>query len=159
MAPAEQLFEFMVTECNVDAGLQTMHRAGLFLKAMDAAMIKKFLSKYQIFHATISESMVLYSPAGYVVVEQSGPVDNVGFCLRGLTRADGRALQFFQKLSSIGPAAALIKNFFKKVIAFLEAGAAPGADEKKEETQRQAVQEAQRKAAAETEAATAQATQ
>ena len=85
----------------------------------------------KLYHAIVPAGSVLYTPAGYTIVEQTGASDTIGICLRGLAQTDRQAYAFFSLMTErsgsepVPPVVAAALDFLKVDPYFLKVD--PGA--------------------------------
>ena len=94
-------------------------KASAAFKSMDDNQAKLFKSSgKQLYYGTLSEGHILYVPAGWLVVEKTGPdSDLLGFVLRGLCKDDTNAAPFFQQLTAVLSTASASDNKQKEAAA------------------------------------------
>lgn len=69
------------------------------MEVADKATLMEYMSDHKIYHCTIGVSDILYTPAGFAVVEHTSQAcDTAGFCLRGVVQGDPRIAETFPKL-------------------------------------------------------------
>ena len=99
MSATEDMMKYMVDVKQLAPAAVTPYRASLFMKVADKAVLVDYMSKHMIYHCTVAVSDILYTPAGFVVVEHtSQSCDTAGFCLRGVVQGDSRIAAIFPQL-------------------------------------------------------------
>jgi hypothetical protein len=87
-------------EKGMDDASLTPFRASVWLRTVDKETVTAFAAKHPLFHGTTGAGDIMYTPAGYVVAEQTGQSsDVVGFIMRGYAAKDPRAASVLGSLA------------------------------------------------------------
>eukprot|EP00974_Lingulodinium_polyedra_P067071 6490653-Lingulodinium_polyedra.AAC.1 len=77
MVPVEDMMQFMTADKKMSEAAVTPYRASLFLKVLDKPTLVEYAGKHPIYHSTVGATEVLYTPAGFAVVEHSSQAGDI----------------------------------------------------------------------------------
>ena len=101
LAPLSKVREFMLKQ-KIGATAITPTRAALYLKMMDLPTLTAFAEgNNELFTVTLTGGSALYTPAGYVCVEQTTRErDTIGIAIRGFATQDKKCVGSLTELAT-----------------------------------------------------------